>query len=86
MIFHVRTEVQLPADLDPEVRADLLQRDHDHLAAHGIPVHRAVGRALDFSLIDAPDAATAHDLVGGRPVARYARVEITAVRSARTPG
>lgn len=84
-MFHVRTEARIPLDLDPEVRADLLQRDRDHLAEHlvrrGATIHRAVGAHLDFMLIEASDAASLHTFLVQRPVARYARVEITALRS-----
>lgn len=84
-MFHVRTATHLPQNLDPEVRADLLQRDRnyvaDHLAEQSATVHRAVGAQVDFMLIDVPDAASLDSLLSQRPVARYARVDVTALRS-----
>lgn len=80
-MFHVRTEAHIPLDLDPEVRADLLQRDRDHLAEQGSTIYRAVGADLDFRFVDAPDVASLDALLMQRPVARYARVDVTALKS-----
>ncbi|GAB3944981.1 muconolactone Delta-isomerase family protein [Corynebacterium tapiri] len=82
MFFHIRTEVDLPP-LDPEVRADLLERDRAYTA--GWTLTHAVGANIEFALIDAPDAEALHALLNSRPVAAYARTEVTAVRAPHIP-
>lgn len=77
MIFHVYTEWRLPGAMDPEVRADLLERDRTHVA--GWTRWVAAGGSADFSLIDADTHDDLQRLLGNRPLAPYARTTVTAV-------
>lgn len=78
MLFHVRTEFCLPKGLDPEVRADLVERDRAYVAAWRRVV--AAGESTEFALIDAATPDELHAVLSERPLARFATPTVTAVR------
>lgn len=84
--FHCRIRIDLPAGMDPEVRADLLERDRLHLAGlrdTGVLAHdwRAVGERTEFLVLESSDPGELHEVLVGRPLFPYLRVEVTALRS-----
>ncbi|MFG1622427.1 muconolactone Delta-isomerase [Kribbella sp. NPDC049227] len=82
MLFHVRMDVSLPPDLDPEVRADLVAREKARaleLQRAGVwpQLWRIVGEYANFSIFDVPSNDTLHDLLSSLPLFPYLRVQVT---------
>ncbi|TCC48834.1 muconolactone Delta-isomerase [Kribbella capetownensis] len=82
MLFHVRMDVSLPPDLDPEVRADLVAREKARaleLQRAGVwpQLWRIVGEYANFSIFDVPSNDTLHDLLSSLPLFPYMRVQVT---------
>lgn len=84
--FHCQVQIDLPAGMDPEVRADLLARDQDYLLSLRkeetlVQVLNAVGRPVEFLVFEVRDHAQLHDLFAGRPLFPYLITETTALYS-----
>jgi muconolactone D-isomerase len=82
MLFHVRMDVHLPADLDPEVRADLVARERDYsqeLQRSGAWPHiwRIVGEYSNFSVFDVAGNDELHELLAGLPLFPYMDIAVT---------
>lgn len=85
--FHCRIRIGLPPGMDPEVRADYLERDRLHLAGlreKGALVHdwQAAGEQLEFLVLESASSEELHGLLAGRPLFPFLRVEVTALRAA----
>lgn len=80
MRFHITTTITLPPDLDPEVRADLLERDRAWRAEHG--VEQEVGGRRDFVVVDKPDAAELDAFLKHRPARWYAHYDVSLLQPA----
>lgn len=83
--FHCRIRAELPAGMDPEVRADFLERDRLHLAGlrdTGALLHqwRAAGEQLEFLVLESAGHEGLHELLAERPLFPFLRVEVTALR------
>ena len=81
MLFHVRMDVQIPADLDPEVRAATVAREKAYsqeLQRTGVWRHlwRIVGQYSNFSIFDVEDNEALHDLLSGLPLFPYMHIEV----------
>lgn len=82
MLFHVRMDVQLPVDLDPEVRADLLAREKAYsqeLQRSGSWPHiwRVVGEYANVSILDVASNDELHAILSGLPLFPYMRIKVT---------
>lgn len=82
MLFHVRMDVRLPQDLDPEVRADLVARERAYsqeLQRSGAWPHlwRIVGEYANISIFDVPGNDELHEVLSGLPLFPYMDVTVT---------
>ena len=84
MLFHVTMDVDLPHDLDPEVRADLLSREAEYsgrLQTQGVwrELWRVVGRYSNISIIDASSNDELHEILSGLPLYPFMDIHVTAL-------
>lgn len=82
MLFAVRMNVDLPGDLDPGVRADLLAREKTYcqeLQKSGQWVHiwRCVGHYANISVFDVSDNEALHHILWNLPLFPYMSVDVT---------
>ncbi|MFC4004005.1 muconolactone Delta-isomerase [Prauserella oleivorans] len=82
MLFHVRMDVHLPTDLDPEVRADIVAREKAYsqkLQREGKWPHlwRIVGEYSNISIFDVESNDELHDLLSGLPLFPYMDIKVT---------
>ncbi|MEU1520125.1 muconolactone Delta-isomerase [Streptomyces sp. NPDC005811] len=82
MLFAVRMDVEIPRDLAPEVRADLVARERIYcreLQKSGAWVHiwRCVGQYANISVFDVTDNEALHRILWNLPLFSYMRVEVT---------
>ncbi len=81
MLFHVRMDVHLPHDLDPEVRADIVAREKAYsqeLQRAGSWPHiwRIVGEYANFSIFDVASNDELNELVSGLPLFPYLDIAV----------
>ncbi|MDO5669979.1 MAG: muconolactone Delta-isomerase family protein [Corynebacterium sp.] len=69
----IRLLADLPLDMDPEVRADLIQRTRDLLSEWPGDVWRVPGGLTWVALIEAPDP---HTLVAALPLHPWLQVSV----------
>jgi muconolactone D-isomerase len=84
MLFHVRMDVRLPPDLDPDVRAELLAREKAYsqeLQRAGKWPHlwRIAGEYANFSVLSVDSNDELHDLLSGLPLFPYLEIKVTAL-------
>jgi len=82
MLFAVRMDVELPLDMDPDARAELLAREKAYsqeLQRAGTWRHiwRVVGHYSNISMFDVAGNAELHDLLWNLPLFPYMQVEVT---------
>ena len=82
MLFHVRMDVRLPPDLDPDVRADLLAREKaysQNLQRAGTWQHlwRIAGEYANFSVFDVDSVDELHEIISNLPLFPYLAVKVT---------
>ena len=82
MLFHVRMDVQLPADMDPQARTELVGREKAYsqgLQHEGKWPHiwRVVGEYANYSIFDVESHDELHQIVSGLPLFPYMRVHVT---------
>ncbi|MFP1629662.1 muconolactone Delta-isomerase [Streptomyces sp. 5K101] len=82
MLFAVRMDVDIPRDLDLEVRADLVAREKAYcqeLQKSGEWVHiwRCVGRYANISVFDVADNEALHRILWHLPLFPYLTIEVT---------
>lgn len=82
MLFHVRMDVRIPHDLDPDVRADLVARERDRaleLQQSGVwpQLWRIVGEYANISILDVTSNDELHDLLQSLPLFPYMTVKVT---------
>ena len=83
-LFHVRMDVKIPRDLDPEVRADTVAREKAYsqdLQRSGKwrELWRIVGQYSNISIFDVESADELHDLLSGLPLFPYMDIEVMAL-------
>lgn len=81
-LFHLQMVVNLPVDLDAEVRADILSREkaysHELQRAGKWPhIWRVVGEYANVSIFDATSNDELHDLLAGLPLFPYMGIAVT---------
>ena len=82
MLFHVRMDVHLPPDLDPEVRSDLVARERDRaieLQERGVWPHlwRIAGEYANLSIFDVASNDELHEVLSSLPLFPYMKVHVT---------
>lgn len=82
MLFAVRMDVELPADTDPAVRADLLAREKAYsqelqMAGKWLHIWRVVGRYSNFSVFDVADNDELHHILWNLPLFPHMRIEVS---------
>lgn len=82
MLFSVKMDVAIPADLDAEVRADLVARERAYcheLQKAGTWVHiwRCVGQYANLSVFDVQDNEALQRALWNLPLFPYLTIEIT---------
>ena len=82
MLFHVRMDVHIPHDLDPEVRAETVAKEKAYsqeLQRAGTWPHiwRIVGEYSNFSIFDVEDNNELHQILSGLPLFAYMTIRVT---------
>jgi muconolactone D-isomerase len=77
-------DVQIPLEMDDEVRADLLAREKAYsqdLQRSGRWPHlwRVVGEYANVSILDVESNDALHDLLSGLPLFPYMNIKVTAL-------
>jgi muconolactone D-isomerase len=82
VLYHVRMDVHLPHDLDPQTRADIVAREKDYCqklqrAGKWPHIWRIVGKYSNFSVFDVDSNDELHDLLSGLPLFAYVDIQVT---------
>ena len=82
MLFHLRMDVNLPADMPPDVANEIKAREKAYsqeLQRSGKWRHiwRLVGEYANYSLFDVGSNAELHDLLSALPLFPYMKIEVT---------
>ncbi|WP_017616014.1 muconolactone Delta-isomerase [Nocardiopsis salina] len=80
-LFHVRMDVDIPRDLDEQVRADTVAREKAYsqqLQREGTWVHiwRIVGQYSNISVFDVESADELHKILTELPLFPYMDIEV----------
>jgi muconolactone D-isomerase len=84
MLFHVRMDVAVPRDLDPQERATLLANEKARaldLQRKGTWVHlwRVVGQYSNVSIFDVESSDELHEILWNLPLFPFMTVAVTAL-------
>ena len=84
MLFHVRMDVDIPRDLDPAVREDVVARERAYsqdLQRGGEWAHiwRIVGKYSNISIFDVESTDRLHEILWNLPLFPYIDVDVTAL-------
>ena len=84
MLFHVRMDVDIPRDLDPAERTDLLDREKARaleLQRSGTWVHlwRVVGHYSNISVFDVDGPDRLHEILWNLPLFPFMTVVVTSL-------
>lgn len=82
MLYHVHMQVNLPADLDPQVKDDLIGREKAYsqdLQRSGKWPHiwRVVGEYANYSIVDVESNDELHQLLSALPLFPYMKIRVT---------
>ncbi len=82
MLFHVRMDVSIPDDLDPDLRADTVAREKAYSqelqrAGKWPHIWRIVGEYSNYSIFDVESNDELHTLLSGLPLFPYMRIKVT---------
>ena len=82
MLFHVRMDVHIPLDLDPDVRAEVVAREKAYsqeLQRSGKWPHiwRIAGEYSNFSVLDVSGNDELHEVLSGLPLFPYMDIHVT---------
>lgn len=82
MLFHVHMHVKIPADLDPQVRDDLVSREKAYsqdLQRSGAWPHiwRVVGEYANYSIFDVESNDALHQILSQLPLFPYMDIRVT---------
>ena len=83
-LFHVRMDVNIPHDLDPEVRAETVAREKAYsqeLQRSGKwrELWRIVGQYSNISIFDVESADELHEILQGLPLFPYMDMKVMAL-------
>jgi muconolactone D-isomerase len=82
MLFHVRMDVNIPADLPADTAAEIKAREKAYsqeLQRSGKWRHiwRLAGEYANFSIFDVESNAELHDILTGLPLFPYMKISVT---------
>jgi len=82
MLFHVRMQVHLPADLDAEKQDELIATEKAYSqrlqrAGKWPHIWRIVGEYANFSVFDVGSNDELHQLISGLPLFPYLDIHVT---------
>lgn len=82
MLYHVRMDVRIPVDMDPEAKADLLAREKAYsqeLQHSGAWPHiwRVVGEYANYSVFDVESHDELHEMLAGLPLFPHMDIVVT---------
>ncbi len=82
MLYHVRMDVRILLDMDPEVKADLVAREKayaEEVQRSGRWPHlwRIVGEYANVSVFDVESYDALHELLSGLPLFPYMDISVT---------
>ncbi|MFD7999540.1 muconolactone Delta-isomerase [Streptomyces mirabilis] len=82
MLFLVRMDVEIPRDLAPEVRADLVAREKAYCqelqrSGEWVDIWRCVGQYANVSVFDVAGNEELHRILWNLPLFPYMRIEVT---------
>lgn len=82
MLYHVRMDVRIPHDLDPETRVEIVAREkaysQDLQKAGKWPhIWRLVGEYANVSIFDVESNDELHQILSGLPLFPYMDIEVT---------
>jgi muconolactone D-isomerase len=84
MLFHVRMDVRIPHDLNPERLAVLSSREHERakelqLQRKWTHLWRVAGTYANVSIFDVESAAELHDILDSLPLYPFMEIEVDAL-------
>jgi len=82
MLFHVRMDVNIPPDMNPDTAAQIKAREKAYsqdLQRSGKWRHiwRLAGEYANYSVFDVKDNAELHDILTGLPLFPYMKISVT---------
>jgi muconolactone D-isomerase len=82
LLYHVHMQVNLPADLDSQVKDDLIGREKAYsqdLQRSGKWPHiwRVVGEYANYSIVDVDSNDELHQMLSGLPLFPYMKIRVT---------
>ncbi|WP_068273170.1 muconolactone Delta-isomerase [Aldersonia kunmingensis] len=82
MLFHVRMDVRIPHDLDPDTRAEIVAREkaysQDLQKAGKWPhIWRIVGEYSNYSIFDVDSNDELHTILSSLPLFAYMDIKVT---------
>jgi muconolactone D-isomerase len=82
MLFHVRMDVNLPADMPPDVANEIKAREKAYsqaLQRSGKWPHiwRLAGEYANYSILDVQSNAELHEILTGLPLFPYMKISVT---------
>lgn len=84
MLFHVRMDVRIPYDLNPETLAELSAREHERakelqLQRKWTHLWRVAGKYANLSIFDVESAAELHEVLTSLPLYPFMEIELAAL-------
>ncbi|MEJ5927858.1 muconolactone Delta-isomerase [Corynebacterium sp. H128] len=81
-LFHCHMIVNLPADMDPELRADLMARERAYSqqqqgSGKWPEIWRIAGEYANISILNVADADELHEILSGLPMFPYMDIKVT---------
>ncbi len=82
MLFHVRMDVHIPADLDPQQRAEVVAREKAYSqglqrAGKWPHIWRIVGEYANYSIFDVDSNDELHQILSALPLFEYMDIAVT---------
>lgn len=82
MLFAVRMDVRIPADLDPQVRQETIAREKAYSqdlqrGGEWKSIWRIVGKYSNISIFDVESTDRLHEILWNLPLFEYMDVEVT---------
>ncbi|MFV8382436.1 muconolactone Delta-isomerase [Corynebacterium hindlerae] len=81
-LFHCHMTVNLPPDMDPELKADFLAREREYsqkqqTSGKWPQIWRIAGEYANISILDVADADELHTILSGLPLFPYMDIKVT---------
>ncbi len=84
MLFHVRIDVRIPHDLDPEKPKELSTKEHERakelqLQHKWTPLWRIAGKYANISVFNVESPAELHEILNSLPLYPFMEIEVAAL-------